>query len=290
MKIKSLYLIRALANLHPGSGDTNYGIIDRLVQRDAATNLPCMHGSGIKGAMKQQLHEAWQNNPAESSKWLRDIFGSDSTVNTAQGATPNHGSPQQGKTVFTDAYLLALPVPTTKFPFVLVTCPTILMELQQRQEELGSALAAELTTIIKKLPTELGEKIALTQELNNTGMSSIGGTLASIDKIGLTAKEGNTLASFLHPQQRCALVSDATFIELCDDLNLPVIARNYLEDGQSKNLWYEQVLPRETLLFTNILWHDDQQKDRVESIIFKQPIQLGANASIGYGLTTFRTL
>ena len=42
------------------------------------------------------------------------------------------------------------------------------------------------------------------------------------------------------------IYSSEQFKDFCEDDELPIIARNCLENGESKNLWYEQVLPRET--------------------------------------------
>jgi CRISPR-associated protein Cmr4 len=46
----SCYLIHCKTNLHAGSGDTNYGIIDKMVQRDPVTELPCIYSSSLKGS------------------------------------------------------------------------------------------------------------------------------------------------------------------------------------------------------------------------------------------------
>ncbi|MBK7696403.1 MAG: hypothetical protein IPI30_19460 [Saprospiraceae bacterium] len=49
------YLLRAVTNLHVGSGETNYGVIDKLIERDATTGFPCINSSGLKGAIKQKF-------------------------------------------------------------------------------------------------------------------------------------------------------------------------------------------------------------------------------------------
>lgn len=84
-------------------------------------------------------------------------------------------------------------------------------------------------------------------------------------------------------------VSDAEFIDLCSDDNLPIIARNVLENGESKNLWYEQVLPAETVLYTLIDGKDDGTLDN-ELIKENAIVQIGAGATIGYGYCKFTNL
>lgn len=82
-------------------------------------------------------------------------------------------------------------------------------------------------------------------------------------------------------------VSDEVFIDLCSDDNLPIIARNVLENGESKNLWYEQVLPAETVLYTLI---DGRNDNTLETAINNKIVQIGAGATIGYGYCKFTNL
>ncbi len=81
-----------------------------------------------------------------------------------------------------------------------------------------------------------------------------------------------------------AVATDNEFAELVSDFHLPVIARNNLADGRSTNLWYEQVLPSETRFWFGVLYPvSDTELDKFISIIQSNPVQIGANASIGYG-------
>ena len=84
-------------------------------------------------------------------------------------------------------------------------------------------------------------------------------------------------------------VSNQEFIDLCSDDNLPIIARNVLENGESKNLWYEQIVPAETVFYTLIDDRDDSalaNKIREDNAL----VQIGANATIGYGYCKFTNL
>ena len=69
-------------------------------------------------------------------------------------------------------------------------------------------------------------------------------------------------------------------------ISLPVLARNCLENGRSTNLWYEEVVPHESLFFFPVLAANG---DATLLRAFAQQvdgkiIQFGGNASIGYGL------
>ena len=76
------------------------------------------------------------------------------------------------------------------------------------------------------------------------------------------------------------------FSAICSDNNLPIIARNVLDNGESKNLWYEQVLPAETVLYTII----QENKDELAKALDGQIVQIGANATIGYGYCKFELM
>lgn len=84
-------------------------------------------------------------------------------------------------------------------------------------------------------------------------------------------------------------VSYNEFKSLCSDDNLPIIARNVLDNGESMNLWYEQVLPAESVLYTFI---DDKDDEILCNKLSddKTIVQIGAGATIGYGYCKFKHL
>ena len=112
----------------------------------------------------------------------------------------------------------------------------------------------------------------------------------SLFNIKLNEKNNELIEELIHvlkiqKEVKCC-DNNAAFIELCSDDNLPIIARNYLENGESKNLWYEQVVPAETVFYTFI---DDGGDDSLTGEIGKEKaiVQIGANATIGYGYCKF---
>ena len=56
----------------------------------------------------------------------------------------------------------------------------------------------------------------------------------------------------------------------------------------SKNLWYEQVLPRKSRLAFFILHDDGEINSAFDSAITSVPVQIGANASVGYGICVIK--
>ncbi len=71
---------------------------------------------------------------------------------------------------------------------------------------------------------------------------------------------------------------------------LPVIARNKLDNGQSENLFYEEVVPRETRFVFFVAKNDKKCKkedktygEKFDDALENNVVQIGANGSIGYG-------
>ncbi|GHU75949.1 hypothetical protein FACS189414_1060 [Bacteroidia bacterium] len=71
------------------------------------------------------------------------------------------------------------------------------------------------------------------------------------------------------------------FAEKCKDL--PIIARNHLDNGTSVNLFYEEVVPSQTVFVTTIESGDDVLTEAINDKV----IQIGAGATIGRGYCKF---
>jgi CRISPR-associated protein Cmr4 len=275
MNIPKLYWLQPFTNVHVGSGNADFGVVDNLIQRDPASGLPYIQSSSLKGAIKQlsDLHQVPEKDQQE-------IFGSDASVNKKGG---NRKS-QQGASVFLSAQLFALPIRTDRVPFVLATCPGVLLEWRRTIKDLNLTLPVALEKAIQALIIGVADhgSICLQKSLKGAELSASGAQLAHLD-----SNDASALGDWVDSEnlEKLCVVSDTFFIEQCNDLNLPVIARNVLDDGQSVNLWYEQVLPRRSLLFYGIIWKDSSQQKTIEDILLQQPLQVGGNASVGYGFT-----
>lgn len=278
--IPKFYLLRAVTNLHVGSGETNYGVIDKLIERDATTGFPCINSSGLKGAIKQKF------KIIESSQLLMEVFGSDVSrnvkengeVKTAGKGRLKEDSTQQGQCDFLSARLLAIPVRSDKTPFFLATSPTLLVEFFNLWKDLNDSdhpLANNLSITTNNVLHSTGQFNGA--DLGQTGRNVVG---------SLPQELGDNLKALFKTETPVVIIPDELLIEVCDDLNLPVIARNALEDGQSQNLWYEQVLPRMSLMYFPIIW----DKQRHEFDLSKGILQIGGNASVGYGFTKISTI
>lgn len=218
-KHTSVWMIVPQTNLHVGNESiVNFSVIDKAIQRDVTTGIPCINSSSLKGAIKEYL----ENKKFEN---IKELFGS---------TRADRNNSQKGSALFFDATLLAIPEQKINgdSPYKQVYDKDTVKLFVDKAAMLGSDTTEE--------------KI-----------------LAKIEK-----KE---------------LKSFDDFKELCSDDNLPIIARNCLENGESTNLWYEQVLPSQSVLATIIQTNNAEDLDVLNGAI----VQIGANATIGYGYCKF---
>ena len=67
-------------------------------------------------------------------------------------------------------------------------------------------------------------------------------------------------------------------------------ARNVLENGISKNIWYEEYVPYHSLFFVCVNCEDDDLLNKFDAAVDNEIVQFGGNATIGYGLTRIKSL
>lgn len=218
-----LWQITAKTNLHVGNeNSTSYGIIDKAVQRDVLTGLPCINSSSLKGAVNEYCCSTGM-----SPEDRKSLFGSDKRGDKSDS--------KKGGAVFYDAHILYLPVQDDVNLFTYATSKSVLEQMKTRLELFG---------------------------------------ISNINPIQFKGAGGRQYGKSWQRED---------FSVLCHDENLPIIARNVLENGESKNLWYEQVVPAETIFYAVTQESDAVLADAINGKV----IQIGANATIGYGYCKF---
>ncbi len=262
-----LYTIKTLTNLHVGTGDINFDIIDNQVQRDRDEDgLPIIRSSSLKGALREHFGE---------TKATRYIFGPANNENTQQ----------TGAYTFFEARVLSRPVRSDSVPYLNAVSKETLRAFKQTIEDFGietndSGLLDEIDAL-------------LSTPIPESSVVYFGDDIGTIKIEGLSAVHN----AALRPSNLSQIIGSP--VALFDDmsyrkLQLPVIARNYLSNGISKNLWYEEVVPSGTLFYfvlgraenisemdqNDISKYGRQFDDKLSDIV-----QIGANASIGYGYT-----
>lgn len=273
--IPYLYRIEAQTNMHVGSGKQSYAIIDNLVQREYVSQLPVINASSWKGALRefftQQLSQTNDKLTGTEKALVDYVFGKESTREDKDN--------EAGKYRFFDAYLLGLPVRSDQRAFYIGTSRSVLELLGTKLENFGHKLEAQNEALRTKLIDEAHEQQAYIFDTTQEAY------LEDIDKkASFKNLTTDTWKELLGAE--LALLPNKMLSELCDDTHLPVVARNSLEDGRSTNLWYEQIVPRQSNFFTLVLVpdHDTNHFEGFNEVLTQRGlIQIGANASIGYG-------
>jgi CRISPR-associated protein Cmr4 len=238
-----IFKIKCLTNLHVGSGDINYSVVDKEVEKDPVTGLPIIHASGIKGAFLKHFKDKM------SKADIENIFG----------APGNEDFSKPGSYRFLDAHLLARPMRTEEgdAPFINVTTVEIMKDFLNTVENFsGKSLGKSIPSL------DFGNsKFLATEKVCVEG--------APTERLGQKIDLIN------------ALIGDNYAIaQNMRDYDLPIIARNFMNNGISQNLWYEEFVPYNSVFFMVILTPEEECK-----LDFTTPIQIGGNASVGYGFT-----
>ena len=254
---KNIYIIDCLTNMHVGSGETNFNIVDNQVQRDSVTEFPTINSSSLKGALRD-FAEGFEVENVE------DIFGK----------TKDDNNNNPGIYKFFAGNLLVLPIRSNKEPFFRATTVAIIKEFLQYAETFGIELPEkEKLEKLSNIKVDDG-KPKIFKNISKCVVEDY----EAIYSNEISGLPTNTLGDNL------VLMSNDDFKAVAK--HLPVIARNKLENGVSKNLWYEEVVPREAKFYFGVI--TSKSYDDFETKLTSELVQLGANASIGYGYTKLR--
>lgn len=249
-----VYKIICLTNLHVGSGEANFDIIDKTVEKDPILMIPTINSSGVKGALRQHFVEC-----GVEPKVITTIFGSspkdsaevETVTKTEDGKEKGKKDSKTipGQVKFYQADLLARPARASMGDksYYMVTSEAAIMQFYQKMEIFANSVNV----------------FALTD----------------CDEVGVEGITANKEIELLGESFK--VIGD---VDLRDML-LPVLARNQLEDGISNNLWYEEVVPHKSIFTFAVSSEDEAVLNAFTEVLRKkQFVQFGANASIGYGL------
>ncbi len=256
----------AETSLHPGSGQTG-GAVDLPVAREAKTGYPVIYGSGMKGA----LRDKWRKEKGENDKSEQEIFGKQDNA---------------GEVAVTDARLLLLPIRSLNGHFKLATCPYLLRRLKRDLALVGldNGINWQVPTpndgeVITAFP--VNEKLYLEEFVYEPRQENLTDLIKVISKL----IKHQEVKDYLDEQ--LVVLSDNDFNYFAS-YGLPVVARNelYEQSKTSKNLWYEEQLPADTLLYTMIISRAGKEKaiDELKKFLQKSAyLQVGGNETVGQG-------
>ena len=249
----NVYYIDCLTNLHVGSGDANFNIVDKEVEKDPLTGYPIIHASGIKGALREKY------GAGKSKEEVTKCFG--------KAATDNE-SDTGGSYKFFDARFLYRPLRASgDLPYVNVTTITAIKEF------------AELT---KAFDINIGLDVSV---LNKVVFSNDIKFMVTDKGISVEGEKCDVLNSDVIKALEPFLGDHFAIAKTLDGYDLPVIARNCLIE-KKRNLWYEEYVPHGSRFYMLVILPPKTDQKEVEEVI-PRVAQIGGNNSVGYGYCRF---
>ena len=242
--------------IHPGTG-RGMGVVDLPVAREAATDYPVLVGSSLKGALRDKTDE---NSRTER-------FGSQD---------------QAGDLLVSDARLLLLPVRSLTGAYRWTTCPHLVERYVRDCDRAGRRPTSVTPPVVNRgdVLTSSSDKLFLEER-----QFRVSGEPASelIDAITPLLFHQETRGR-LHGQ--IAVLHDDDFTWFVR-YGLSIQARNSLEDEtkKSKNLWYEETLPPDSVLYALITGRNNTALDTLDSLFPDEDpyLQAGGNETVGQG-------
>ena len=257
MKTAMLGLL-AETPIHPGAG-RGLGVVDLPVAREAATDYPVLVGSSLKGALLDKARTAIPED-------TRTRFGS---------------SEQAGDLLVSDARLLLLPVRSLTGSYRWITCPHLIERYRRDLGRAGLLPLPEVPTVSRGGVTTAGDgHLFLEERQFAVGDNPPDELVTSIAPLLLHQETRDRL-----PAQLAVLDNDdfAWFVRY----GLPIQARNVLDDGtkQSRNLWYEETLPPDSILYAIVMGRSGDALRSLDMLLPESApyLQAGGNATVGQG-------
>ncbi len=244
--------------IHPGTG-RSMGVVDLPVAREAATDYPLLVGSSLKGALRDKAE-------TKKSEAVDERFG-----------RPDHA----GDLLVSDGRLLLLPVRSLTGSFRWATCPHLIERYRRDLARAGLAPRPEIP------PVEPGSALAaghgslfLEERQFRISRDAPADLIKAIEPVVLHDETRKRLGS------QIAVLHDDDFAWFVR-YGLSIQARNVLEDGtkKSKNLWYEETLPPDTIMYALVMGRRDETLDWLEALFPEGDpyVQAGGNETVGQG-------
>lgn len=293
-KTGNALFLYAESSVHLGSGQS-FAAIDLAIQRERFTDLPVGAATGVKGVVR----DAMERRAGSKDEQVLAAFGPDTEALIDYA----------GALAFTDLRLLLFPVRSLTGVFAWATCRFALERLRRDLHSIGVTLDLSVPDV-KKGTVCTGPGSGLVHE----GTVVLEEYAMKADWHRSVGQLGEWLAANALPSgSEYAFWRDrlpAYLVVLHDDdfrdftrHSTEVVARIKLNDrktttGDGGNLFYQENLPAESLLYSLVLAQDDLSgggRTAADLLAFVrtldgQRLQIGGDASTGRGLTHARFL
>jgi CRISPR-associated protein Cmr4 len=267
--------------LHPGVGQEE-GAVDLPFAREEPFGIPVVPGSGLKGALREKR---WGRAYDAARGAGQDDEGARETADDRAGE--DFGTTEEaGPLALSDARLLLLPVRAIDRLYRWVTCPYVLERWSRDLARVGSGLQPPKAA---KTPPAEGE-VLLAGGAGRVFLEGLDFEVQA-DEEGVIASIAASLGGLIgHPAvaarlaDQLALVHDTMFEHFARHA-LPVAAHNVLDRRKvSQNLFYEETLPADSLLYAVAAERTRGALDRLDGLFGDDPyLRLGGNETLGQG-------
>ncbi len=253
-----MVMLKCITNMHVGNGDVNYNIIDNEVEKDPITGYPCINASGVKGALREYIEKDC-NNVGLSNR----IFGKPGEDNT------------QGTIKVLGAEMLSMPMRASRGsdesrPYFMCTTKTAVERFNSLFEQL---VENKNINPLKKSGVVVGDSTDEAEGISLKGADKYSYEDKTDEEKTNENKVKNCITIYCPKDDKGDIFNKSS---------LPVMARNCLDEDR-KNLWYEEVVPHESIFYFPVLGGEDDIRE-LSACINGKIVQFGGNASIGYGL------
>ena len=246
--------------IHPGAG-RGMGVVDLPVAREAATDYPVLVGSSLKGALRDKIKMS-KTDDANAR------FGTEDRA---------------GDLLVSDARLLLLPVRSLTGTYRWATCPHVVERYRRDLARVGLEPSLDVPDVDSRSVLTTGGESSLFLEERQFAISGEppDGLANAVEPLVLHEAARRRL------RDRLAVLQDDDFAWFAR-YGLSIQARNVLQkDGtkKSKNLWYEETMPPDTVMYAIVMGRGDESLDSLDAL-FPQGdpyLQAGGNETTGQG-------
>ena len=244
--------------IHPG-GSRGAGVVDLPVAREASTDYPVLVGSSLKGALRDKAT-------------TRGIAVVDQSFGKQDHA---------GDLLISDGRLLLLPVRSLTTSFRWATCPHLIERYRRDLDRANLPSRPKVPNVPCGSVLAAGRGLLFLEERQFHVSDELPNDLADAIK-----------PLILHEETRGRLCNQLAVLH-DDDFawfvryGLSIQARNVLEEDtkKSKNLWYEETLPPDTVMHTLVAGRDASAVGVLDELFPDNDpyLQAGGNETVGHG-------
>jgi len=293
--------------LHIGTG-TSLGVVDLPIQREKHTGFPLGQASGIKGSVRNWFEKHTDTQIKDDQK-IKLTFGPET-----------NGSEHAGAVTFTDARLLLFPVRSLKGIFAWISCKSVLERLKRDMEIVGKTFNWNVPSPEKN--QAIGTNQAAVAEANKVVLEEFSFDFQTSNDVQQIAQDlsDNALPSgneYKFWRDRVAtnlLILPENAFRDFTQFATELVARIKLNPskttgkdpvtGEEGNLFYEENLPSDTLLYSLVLATDPliDSSNRPEglktaadvvqyvALLDNNRLQIGGDETIGRGIVKVKFL